>query len=153
MRMTTSQHSLFEHLIAPLIIGIVVLFGQFLLQPAIQERAASRTDLWAQKRDAYIDAIALVDKKYDSLSFGTPVRTGPAPTDSEINEIYGRLAMTADNTEIITMFQRFMDAASQDYHSPANRGKFILLLRSDLGQPSTGLRPEEVTYFRDQSMR
>lgn len=143
---------IFQHLIAPVIVGVVVICGQFVVQPSIQERVASRTDLSMQKRELYIDALALVDKKYDSLSWPNASAPGAAPTDAEINKIYRELLLVADDAAIIRMFREFMDTSSDDgYHSAANRGEFLLLMRSDLNQPSTNLAPGEIPYFRRQS--
>lgn len=142
--------AVFEHLLAPLIIGFFVLLGQFFLQPIIQERVASTTDLWTQKREVYVDASALVDKKFDSLNFPNAPAIGPAPTDPEINEIYRKLLLVADDVEIIVMFGEFMTFREDNYHSAGNRARFLFLMRSDLNKSSTALMPDTIPYFREQ---
>jgi hypothetical protein len=49
--------SVYEYLVAPIVVGLVVLIGQFVLQPKIAQRQEALTERWIAKRDCYIKPI------------------------------------------------------------------------------------------------
>jgi len=138
----------FEHLVAPAVVGLIVIAAQFFLQPLIQERIASRSELWIQKRALYATALELVDKQFGSLTFGGQSPINRQPTTDELNAVYRQLFLYADDKEIITMFRKFMDASIENYNSPYNRGRFLIRLRQDLGKSATSLSADTIPYFR-----
>ena len=141
------MRTVFKYLVAPIILSIIVIGAQFFIQPRMEKRITAQTELWLQKKQAYIETIKLIDKKFDSLQFKDSAPTRSRPTDKETNDAYTQLLFFCDNEEIIIEFQKFMDV-SKDYCSPANRGSFIKLLREDLGKSKLSIVDEEVPYFR-----
>lgn len=132
----------------PIVAAIVVLVAQVFVQPIIQKRITTQTELWLHKMKTYIKAIELVDMKFDSLKFSEAEPVGEPPAEKEINGVYRELLLISDNQEIVVSFQKFMSTFSNNYNSPVNRGKFIKLLRTDLGKPKLAIKDELIPYFR-----
>ena len=61
----------FDSLRAISVVGIVVLVAQIWIQPYIARRVELEQQLWDQRRLTYFDALGLVDRKFDSLLFGS----------------------------------------------------------------------------------
>jgi|SRR3989338_363341 len=139
---------LFESLISPIVVALVVILAQFIIQPLMQKIITAQNELWLHKKKIYINTIELIDKKFDSLKFADKEPTGDVPTENEINATYRELLLLADSQEILTSFQNFMNTSLKDYNSPANRAKFIQLLRVDLGKSRIGLEDDKIPYFR-----
>lgn len=148
------QIETFKTLIAPLLSAFIVLIAQFFLQPSIQKRIKAQEELWLHKKQIYIKTIELIDNKFDSMNYGDSKPIKEEPETEKINNIFRELLMVCDNQEIITNFQNFMDNSIKDYCSPANRGSYIKLLRSDLGGKSKlSIADEKIPYFRIHSKK
>lgn len=140
-----------EFLISPIVVALVVILAQFVIQPLMQKIITAQNELWLHKKKIYVNTIELIDKRFDSLRFVGAEPTGNAPTENEINANYRELLLLTDNQEIVTSFQNFMDTSLNGYASPANRGKFIQLLRIDLGKSRIGIEDDRIPYFRKRN--
>ena len=140
--------NVFTHLVSPTVVGLIVVIAQFFIQPLMQERVTSKSELWLQKRELYVRTMSLIDNKYDSLIFGNIKPISIAPTSQEMNEVYRELLLVSDDENVITEFGNFMDNSRTDYNSPYKRGEFIIRLRKDLGESIVSLKPDAIPYFR-----
>jgi hypothetical protein len=143
----------FKTVISPIIVAVVVIAAQFVIQPLMQRNIIAQTELWLQKKQVYIETIELIDKRFDSMEFKNSKPMRNLPTTDEINNVYRQLLFFCDNSEILTDFRNFMDLSVEGYCSPANRGKFIKLLREDLGKSKLSIADEEIPYFREHSRK
>ena len=145
--------TVFQYLVAPIITAIIIapfmLVAQFWIQPLIQERIKIHEELWLHKKQIYFKAAELIDERFDSMKFNDSEPVREAPIEKEMNDVYRELLLVSDNEEILTSFQKFMDASIEDYCSPANRGKFLKLLRDDLGKSDLSADDEKIPYFRE----
>jgi len=142
---------IFKYLCGPIIVGIIMLVAQFFLQPLIQEKIKAQEELWLHKKQVYIKAIELVDKRFDSMIFGNSEPIAKEPTTKEINDVFRDLLMVCDNEKIIISFSKFMDISVEGYCCPINRGAFIKLLRKDLGKSTLTIEDDKIPYFRTHS--
>lgn len=142
---------IFKYLIAPLVAALIMLTAQFFIQPLIQEKIKAQEELWLHKKQIYIKAIELIDKRFDSMKLRDSKPIQDSPTNEEMNTVYRELLMVCDKEEILIDFQKFMDFSIDGYCSPANRGKFIKLLREDLGKSKLLIDDEKIPYFREYS--
>ena len=108
-------------------------------------------ELWLHKKQVYIKAIELVDKRFDSMIFGNSEPIAKEPTTKEINDVFRDLLMVCDNEKIIISFSKFMDISVEGYCCPINRGAFIKLLRKDLGKSTLTIEDDKIPYFRTHS--
>jgi hypothetical protein len=126
-----------QHIIGPIVVGIVVLIGQFIINPIIAHKEAQRSELLKAKQEAYLEAVDLVDKFYVSLSWknsgGQPTngKIGPKPTREEFNQCLARLLLVEDNVAISDQFIQCFGGSNQIV-SPVFRTDLINLMRKDL---------------------
>ncbi|OYD13990.1 hypothetical protein CH333_09270 [candidate division WOR-3 bacterium JGI_Cruoil_03_44_89] len=141
--------SIFEKLIIPVIVGLVVLLGQFFIQPRIAKRTVQQQEHWNAKQVAYNRAIKLVNQRFGSAKW-----TGPAvpsnytpfstrPVLKELNNCYTELCLVAENREIPKLFGKIFLQTS----SAADRGELISLMRRDLYGASTAIPSDSVIWF------
>ena len=149
--MSDTMLKVLEFFIAPTVVALIVIIAQFFIQPLMQKNITAQSELWLHKKEIYIKAIAIIDKRFDSMVFGSSQQTAEPPTNKEINEVYRELLLVCDDDEILIRFQKFMDTSVEGYCSPANRGDFINLIRKDLGESKFSIKPEKIPYFREHS--
>ena len=145
--------SFFQNISGSIIVALVVIVAQFFIQPAMQRKVTSQSELWLHKKDVYIKTIELVDKRFDSMEFKDAKPINEPPTSKEINSIYRQLLVFCDDDKILTDFEKIMNISVEGYCSPANRGKFIKLLRKDLGKSKLSIIDDKMPYFREHAKK
>src|ERR1039457_4148319 len=86
--------SVYEYLVAPIVVGLVVLVGQFVLQPKIAQRQEALTERWKAKRDCYVKAMNLVNQKFASMKWegkdavNVEYAKSSPPIAEEVNKCY-----------------------------------------------------------------
>lgn len=127
-----------EHLIGPTIVGIVVLIGQFFLNPIIAHKEAQRTELIRMKQEAYLVAIDLVDKFYLSLPWkaadGQPrnQQLGIRPTREEINQCLAKIVLVEDTPTVSRTFLQCFGYGAVSGFSVAFKHTMVNEMRRDL---------------------
>lgn len=144
-----------EHLVAPLVVGIVVLLGQSLLQPWVSGKIHASTERWNAKRSAFSQALAVVDKQLAAHPFDVgpdaakvPVQAATEPDPSEINSAYDNLVLVADNRDIIDAYLGCFGAREGQttvWHN--ERVRLWGLMRAELGFKPIDLKPEDVRFW------
>ncbi len=147
--MILTPDNIIQYFIAPIIMALITIGAQIKIQPIVQKRIKKEEELWIKKRDLYISTIEMVDKRFDSLSFGDNKPITDPPKNQERNKIYRELLLVSDNEEIPTRFYGFMDDSKQECN-PVARAEFIALLRQDLGKSKLGIGHDKIPYFRDR---
>jgi hypothetical protein len=142
----------FEHLVGPLVVGLVVLIGQFFLQPQIAVREHSQTHHWEAKRDCYVKCLNLVNKKFLSLMWlgehsQLPYPLGTPPTAEEVNQCYAELSLFAESGDSIRLFIKCFGQSSDKTIKLDDRVQLIHAMRKDLGFDPIVLNPEDVKLF------
>lgn len=124
------------------VVGLIMLVAQFRVGILQAKRTLVREEAWRAKKDAFSTAIRLFDQ---CLTTHTPGNTAVnLPTPLEINSAYAQLMLTADSADIP---RRFVSVFLQGSNpSPAGRAEFITLLRKELFDSTTQLKPEEVLW-------
>jgi hypothetical protein len=143
------------HLVAPLVVGIIVLLGQSLLQPWVSETIHARTERWNAKRSAFAQALAVVNKQLAAHPFNVgpdtangPVQAAMEPDPSEINSAYDNLVLLADNRDIVDAFLGCFGAREGQtmvWHN--ERVRLWGLMRAELGFKPIDLKPEDVRFW------
>jgi hypothetical protein len=106
---------------------------------------------WKAKRDAFASAIKLIDRHFAATNWSGPdipsdfIPTKNRPTGNEINDVLVQLLLVSDKNEIPNRFIKFF--AKGFVSSAGTRGEFILLLREELFEAKSDMKPEEVPYF------
>lgn len=144
-----------QYLLAPLVVGVIVLIGQSLLQPIVAEKVKARTERWAAKRDAFLDALLVVDKQLAAYppNIGPdapkdPIQKATPPEPDEINRAYAKLVLYADDRGIIDAFPGCFGArAGQSVVWHEERVRLFRLMRSELGFKSINLTPEDIRFW------
>src|SRR5688572_1494305 len=142
----------FEHLIGPLAVGLIVLAGQFFLQPMIAFKEHSKTHHWEAKRDCYVKCINLVNKKFLSLMWlgedaKLPYPLGTPPTAEEVNQCYAELSLFSENHDALKLFIRCFGQSLDKTIKQDDRIQLIHALRKDLGFNQIVINPEDVKPF------
>ena len=154
MKDQSGKTKLTENLMAPLIVGIVVLIGQSVLQPWASERLHANTERWNAKRAAFIQALAVVDKQFASRRFEGPdapkdaIVLGKEPDPSEINSVYNNLVLMSDHRDIVDAFLGCLGMRKeQSYVGHNERINLIQLMRRELGFNNIDLTPNDVRFW------
>jgi len=139
-----------KYILGPIIVGLIVLGGQFLIQPLIAEKSLARQELWRSKFNAYVEAIEIVNQKFLSLSWNVSDTSahytlGQSPSDEKVNDAYARLALLADDPHVPHAYLAcFGVYPSQKPVTIDHRTNFIALCRKDLGTTSLDLDSQEI---------
>ena len=146
--------SVYEYLVAPIIVGLVVLVGQFVLQPKIAQRQEALTERWKAKRDCYIKAMNLVNQKFASMKWEGKdaakieyAKSNP-PIAEEVNECYDELLLFSENKEIIRNYLACFGVLPDMRPIQASyRIQMIGLMRNDLQFEEIDIQPDLVKFF------
>ena len=143
---------LFEHFIGPAVVGLVVLFGQFFIQPSIASKEHAQTHHWEAKRDCYVRCINLVNKKFLSLMWigkdaSLPYPLGAPPSAEEVNQTYAELSLFSEDHEILKLFIKCFGQSSEKKIEQNDRIQLILAMRKDLGFGKIQIKDEDVKLF------
>jgi len=148
------RFKLLEHFVAPIVVGLVVLVGQFFIQPFIAQRQEILTAGWQAKRNCYIQAVNLVNQKFASMKWDGPdaanveYKKSNPPTSEELNKCYTELILFSENKEIIRIYLACfgilpeMRPIKQEY-----RIKLLELMRKDLKFKAMHIEPDLVKFI------
>lgn len=138
----------------PIITGLVLLGGQFVIQPRIAAREHFNKAKWDAKRGVYAKAIKLVNQKFASI--GTwegpdvppsirSMPVGEPPSREELNQCYAELALYSSRSILRAFLGCF--GTPPGPIKPEHRMELIRLMRADLGLGQTDIRSEDVWFF------
>jgi hypothetical protein len=136
-------------LIFPIVTGLVLLGGQFVIQPRIAAREHFNRAKWDAKRDMYKRTISVVNEKFSSIDqwVGKDVPPDAAtitpsepPSAVDVNQCYAELAIYSNRDVLRAFIQCFTDP------NAATRTQLLGLMRQDLGLGSTDI-DEDDTWF------
>lgn len=128
---------IFEKLIAPIIVGVVFLLGQWFIQPMIGEATSRKVELFNAKKVVYLDALELIDRLYLSFQWmdntGNPINPilGERPKREEFNKCFAKLILVENNKAVSDQFLRCVGYTDKTI-SDTYRKDFINLMRRDL---------------------
>lgn len=137
-------------LVYPIITGLVLLGGQFLIQPRIAAREHFDRAKWDAKREMFSKAIALVNQKFGSIGDwqGSDVPSnvdtavaGDPPSREEVNQCYAELALYSSRI-IVRAFMACFGHTITATH----RMNLIAVMRKDLGFGDSDLHPEDAWF-------
>jgi hypothetical protein len=156
--MTTNekQSSVFQYFLAPLIVGVAILAGQSAVQPIVAESTRAKTERWTAKRDTYVRAVELVNRKFDHLEWHGPdaapnrdqLHTAPPPTSEEVNRVYAEILLYATHEGVLSSFLRCF-GFGQPGNLVLQRDRIAMIseMRKDLGCSELTVSPENVKLF------
>lgn len=149
-----------EHLFGPLIVGIVVLAGQWFIAPIVAKGVKTQESILEQRYKAYENAVNILQRHLASVKIAgdkvpqwyTPTE-GARPSQVETNVAYTLLAIYEKNGTASRQF-RYAIAGTKDQSTaetkkidPRDIVKFISAVREELGVDSKGLSNDEFTYL------
>jgi hypothetical protein len=118
------------------------------LKPLTAEETLRRENYLNSKRDAYYESIELLCKLLQSAECSGP----DVPKDRKvikidisehtINSCYAKLVLYSDNNQIPTVFRDSFSSCS-----PQMLGKYINLVKKDLGYGNATIVPEKYSYI------
>jgi hypothetical protein len=138
-----------QYFLAPVITALVILSVQFFVQPILETKKVANVELWKDKKNTFLEAVNLVDEKYQTLQFDQSNKNDIATkftNIAEVNRIYVKLLILSKDQTIPEKFWHFFDDTVKGF-SPAERGEFILLLQKELGQKNK-TPPEKIPVFK-----
>jgi len=131
-----------QHLVGPtvtgVVVGIIVLVGQFVTNPIIAHKETQRAELQRAKQEMYLAAVELVNKFYLSIPWkttdgqATNRQLGIRPTREEINQCLAKLMLVEDDDDVSETFLRCFGLSSERGYSVAFRDAMINQMRRDL---------------------
>ena len=153
------------NLIAPLVTGIVVglvmLGGQFLVQPRIAERTQSRTEGWNERRDIFLRATELAIQQFESLQMMSPKPGIPSipsklrepPSAEQINRVYYELVLVARSSRTIQAFLNVIPEMNKNKRvTLGDMLEFIYAARGELGFEEMRLKNDQVFFLQPKDV-
>lgn len=143
-----------QYLLFPIVVGLVVLLGQFLIQPRIAARQHLDKTRWDARREVYAKALGLVNRKFASVSgwhgqsvpaAAAEIAAGPAPTREAVNDVYSELALFS-SPEILRAFLACFGMPNGPITGGA-RFNLIKLMRADLGLGPVDFDETTIQFF------
>ena len=145
--------SVYEYLVAPIVVGLVVLVGQFVLQPKIAQRQEALTERWKAKRNCYVKAKNLVNQKFASMKWegkdavNVEYAKSSPPIAEEVNKCYDELLLFSENKEIIRSYLACFGILPDMRPIQASyRIQLIGLMRNDLQFEGIDIQPDLVKF-------
>jgi len=140
-----------QYLIAPSVVGLVVLVAQACIQPIV----TARNERWKAKQAAFLNALSVVNKQFESLPLTvgpdapqSPLRKMPEPEPYEINDAYNQLFVYANDPEIIRAYNRCLGAEkAQVAVMHVDRLQLIQLIRRELGFLELDIKPDDLYFW------
>lgn len=117
-------------------------------KPLTAEETLRRQNNLNSKRDAFFEAISLVNRHHAAVEWSGPdipsdrKLSGTRPTESEVNTCYAKLCLFSKDPQIPIRFFTCFGAASA-----VSVGEFVSLLRQELGYGELPFSPEFYTRF------
>ncbi|MBU0548607.1 MAG: hypothetical protein KJ710_03245 [Candidatus Omnitrophica bacterium] len=136
-------------IITGLITGITILLFQHVLTPFMDKNSLIKKEQWISKRDSFITALELVDRRFDAVDLddgkGEIIHkaSGKKIEAEEINKCVIKLILLSDNNKIPRKFNDFFTHR----FTFTDRGEFISLLRKELFNSAIKIKPDEVPIF------
>lgn len=141
-------------IIEVLLLGIVVFFIQKHFEnkwaPLTAEETLRRENFLNAKRDTYFQAIDILNRAFANTDFiengklSDPShrnRGGQYPTELEVNSCFSKLCIYSSNKEILSTYRKLFNTNDKQLKPVLEMGKFINLLRKDLGYESINVDP------------
>lgn len=103
-----------EFFLGPIITAAFVAVFYFFATPHAEKKALIKKEMWLSKKDAFLDAIRVIDKHFGSGKWGGTdipkdyVPSGEKPSVDEMNKAYRNLMLLCDNIEIPKRFIGFL---------------------------------------------
>lgn len=152
-----------KSIVIPLIVAVA---GSFVTVYLVELKGLVKKEHWMMKRDLYLEAIDLVDKKIASSSLkqsedspdrpNTPNNFGPSRI--EIRRIYNKLLLVTDNKEILRLFlENFGIKDGQLIRAGAFiplkvKYDLVALMHKDLFGNKSIFTEKEAVFFSDQEV-
>jgi len=131
----TNIRRFIESIIGPSIVGLVVLLGQFCIQPLIEERQFQKKELLRLKQASYIEAITILNE-YSHL-----IRIDKAKNpsdDDQANNVMAKLVLLSDDKQISESFWGILFYKKKENDNFKDlfeyREALIRLMRQDIGK-------------------
>lgn len=148
-----------QYFVAPIIVGLIMLFGQSVVQPLVTEKIHIDTERWNEKRDVFTKVLVVVDKQFSAHPFkiGTDgpnrsIQYGPEPEPEEINSAFNNLVLVVDDRQIVDAFNGcFGRRKGQKIVRHEEKLKLLNLMRKELNFGPADLKSDDV-YFVQKSM-
>ena len=140
-----------QHLVAPVVVGVVMLLGQWWIQPKIAEAEAKKRERQTMKRDAFVQAMALVDQHLNAQRelhkfFEGHVASGTPVSSATVNQMISAVYLLADNPSIpLVVCELFGDKLGGDVL--VKRGELVNAMRLELYATMELQKPEEIPFY------
>jgi hypothetical protein len=141
-------------LLQVILLGVVVFFIQKHFEnkwaPLTAEETLRRTNFLNAKRDVYSQAIDILNRALANSEFiengqlSSPLhrnRGSKYPTELEVNSCFSKLCIYSSNKEILRTYRKLFDNKDKQLKPILEMGKFVNLLREDLGYESIKVDP------------
>ena len=139
-----------RYLIAPGIVGILVLVGQLFINPMIARRVKIQESIAEKRYEVCDKAVNILQRRLASVQLkgpNVPSHYKPAeksPGQLEINETYTLLSLYCTDASIA---DKFREVVKTEGISQQDIGNFILALRSEMGVKGQALDPKDFRYL------
>ena len=139
-----------RYLIAPGIVGILVVVVQLFINPMTAKRVKVQESIAEKRYEVCERAVNILQRRLASVPLTGP--TVPpsyrpieeSPTQLEINETYTLLSLYCTDASIANKFKEVVKTMGI---SPKDVGGFILALRTEMGVTGQALAPSDFTYI------
>ena len=125
----------FETVIGPSIVGIVVLIGQFYIQPRIGAQEYQKKELLRLKEESYIEAITIINEYTYLIRFD---KSKNPSEDNQANNVMAKLLLLSDDKQITDKFWAILiyEKKENDNFQELldNRRALVDLMRTDIGK-------------------
>jgi hypothetical protein len=138
------------NILAPVVVGIVVLLGQFFINPITARKTKHEETLLQKRYEASERAADVLYKLMASFAWTGPgsipgrVPEVEAPSELEINQAFVRLAIYGTSGDIATKYQKLV--GNPQGLSAADVGAFVAQLRREMGVKEPGVSAEDFHY-------
>jgi hypothetical protein len=142
-----------QFLVFPVATALIVLLGQFVIQPKIAARGHFEQTKWDARRQLYVRALELVNQKFASVSWsGSDVPTAaataplsPPPSRDQVNQVYAELALFSS----VVVMRSFLACFGLPPGSLTAAGRLTLIqeMRNDLGLAKSDLLESDTFFF------
>lgn len=125
--------NLVEWFLAPIMVGLVVLLGQYWLQPKITEKEQIKTQKIQEKKEVYIEAAILINQLWSSINWSGKSGGGVEPIPERVNNCAARLLLVSETKEVpVAFLSLFQKSTVNNALKSEDRIAFLNLLRKDM---------------------
>ncbi len=142
-----------QYVAFPTLTALIVLVGQFVVQPRIAARGHFQQAKWDARRQLYVRALELVNQKYASTRWAGPdvptsateIALSAPPSRDHVNQVYAELALYSSVTIMRAYLACFgMPPGSITVEA---RLKLVQEMRRDLGLEASDLDERDTFFF------